>query len=233
MGFVVTLDGPAGAGKSSVAKRLAALLNFHYLDTGALYRAIAYCMDQNGIEPDESERITEYLGLMRVRFDKSDVFVNGQNVTALIRSARVDGVVSAYSALKPVREALLGLQRDQENYGNLVTDGRDMGTIVFPKADVKFFLTAAPEARAERRYKELLKKGEPVLYDEVLVQIRERDHIDSCREFAPLKEPIGSIHVDTSYMTEDEVVNQLTDIVRGMMNLRPDIGISYKEGLGV
>ena len=217
MSFIVTLDGPAGAGKSSVAKRLAKRLGFCYLDTGALYRAIAYCMDQNGIAPNESERLIEYLRLMRVRFDRDGVFVNEENVTASIRSTRVDDVVSAYSALNSVRGALLGLQRDQADYGNLVTDGRDMGTVVFPKADVKFFLTATPEARAERRYKELLKKGETVLYNEVLAQIRERDRMDSGREFAPLKEPKGSIHVDTSCMSEDEVVSQLAVIVRGVM----------------
>ncbi|MCL2009329.1 MAG: (d)CMP kinase [Synergistaceae bacterium] len=219
MGFVVTLDGPAGSGKSSVAKRLAERLDFNYLDTGALYRAIACCMDRNGIAPDENARFMEYLGSMRVRIDGNGVFVNGEDVAALIRSPRVDSVVSAYSALKPVRGALLGLQRDQANHGNLVTDGRDMGTVVFPEANVKFFLTATPEARAERRYKELLKKGEPALYDEVLAQMRERDRIDAGREFAPLKEPIDSIHVDTSDMTVDEVVDRLTDIV--------------KEGLGV
>ena len=217
MGFVVTLDGPAGAGKSSVAKRLAKRLHFRYLDTGAIYRAVAYCMDQNGIAPDESERLAEYLKLARVRLESGGVFIDGEDVTALIRSTHVDEIVSAYSALKLVREALFGLQRDQANYGDLVTEGRDMGTVVFPEADVKFFLTAAPEARAERRYKELLKKGEPVLYDEILTQIRERDRIDSGRELSPLKESIDSICVDTSCMTEDEVVDQLTAIVRSRM----------------
>jgi len=216
VGIVVTLDGPAGAGKSSVAKRLAERLNFHYLDTGALYRAIAYCMDQNGITPNESEQLIEYLRLMRIRVDGIGVFVNERDVTASIRSTCVDDVVSAYSALKPVREALLELQRSQVKYGNLVTDGRDMGTVVFPEADVKIFLTATPETRAERRYKELLKKGEAVLYNEVLAQIRERDRLDSDREVAPLKKPRGSVCLDTSCMSEDEVVNQLTAIVRGI-----------------
>ena len=217
MGFVITLDGPAGAGKSSVAKRLAKRIKFRYLDTGALYRAIAYFMDQNGIAPQESERLTEYLGLIRVCLNENGVFVNGEDVTALIRTTRVDEVVSAYSAIKSVRDALLGLQRDQANHGDLVTDGRDMGTVVFPYADVKFFLTATPETRADRRYRELLRKGEIVLYNEVLTQIRERDRIDAGREIAPLKEPIGSIHVETSYMTEEEVVDQLTAIVRSRM----------------
>jgi len=217
VGFVITLDGPAGAGKSSVAKRLAKRIKFRYLDTGALYRAIAYFMDQNGIAPQESERLTEYLGLIRVCLNENGVFVNGEDVTALIRTTRVDEVVSAYSAIKSVRDALLGLQRDQANHGDLVTDGRDMGTVVFPYADVKFFLTATPETRADRRYRELLRKGEIVLYNEVLTQIRERDRIDAGREIAPLKEPIGSIHVETSYMTEEEVVDQLTAIVRSRM----------------
>jgi len=215
MSFVVTLDGPAGAGKSSVARQLAKRLSFHHLDTGALYRAVACCLDQNGIAPNESERLLEYLKSMCVRVDENSVFVNGEDVTDLIRSTRADEVVSAYSALKPVREALLGLQRAQANYRNLVTDGRDMGSVVFPEADVKFFLTAAPEARADRRYKELLKKGEAVLYNEILAQIRERDRADMGREIAPLKESGGSIHVDTSFMSEEEVVNQLTAIVRG------------------
>jgi cytidylate kinase len=213
----VTLDGPAGAGKSSVAKRLAKRLSFNYLDTGALYRAISYVMDQNGIAPTEGERLSEYLGQMSVRIDGGGVFVDGQDVTALIRSPRVDVIVSAYSALKSVRGALLGLQRDQANHGNLVTDGRDTGTVVFPDADAKFFLTAAAEARAERRYKELLKKGEAVLYSDILAQIRERDRADSGREASPLKEPIGSINVDTSCMTEDEVVDQLAAVVRAIM----------------
>ena len=217
MNFVVTLDGPAGAGKSSVARRLAKRLGFHYLDTGALYRAVAFCMDQNGIAPIESERFAEYLGILHVRLDKNGIFVNDEDVTASIRSTRVDDVVSAYSALKSVREALLELQRDQANHGSLVTDGRDVGTVVFPEADVKFFLTATPETRAERRYKELLKKGEAVLYDEILTRIRERDRVDIGREFAPLKEPLDAIHVETSNMTEDEVVNQLTAIVRNIM----------------
>jgi cytidylate kinase len=126
----------------------------------------------------------------------------------------VDSIVSAYSALQSVRSALLGLQRDQANYGALVTDGRDTGTVVFPEADLKFFLTATAEVRAERRYKELLRKGEAVLYEDILAKIRERDRLDSGREIAPLKEPIGAIHFDTSYMTEGEVVDQLTAIVR-------------------
>jgi len=217
VGFVVTVDGPAGAGKSSVTRRLAKRLNFHYLDSGALYRAIAYCMDKNGIAPVENERLLKYLESMSVRIDGGGVFVNGEDVAPYIRSPRVDGLVSLYSSIKPVREALLGLQRDQVNYGNLVTEGRDTGTVVFPGADVKFFLTATPEARAERRYKELLKKGEAVLYDEILAQIRERDRMDTGREIAPLKEPAGSIRVDTSSMNEDEVVDHLTAVVHSRM----------------
>ena len=182
-----------------------------------MYRAIAYSMDRNGIAPIESERLISHLSLMNVRFEGGCVFVNEQDFTALIRSDLVDGIVSAYSALKTVRKTLLGLQRTQASYGELVAEGRDMGTVVFPDANVKFFLTAAPEARAERRYKELLKKGETVLYDEVLSRILERDRIDTDREFSPLKEPADSVRVDTSYMTEDEVVAQLASVVRSMM----------------
>ncbi|MDR2529148.1 MAG: (d)CMP kinase [Synergistaceae bacterium] len=214
MGFVVTLDGPAGAGKSSVARQLAKRLGIRYLDTGAIYRAIAHTLDKQGIPPVEGEKLRKNLAVLDVRIEEAGVFVNGEDVSASIRTHRVDRIVSSYAALKSVRAALLGLQRDQAKYGALITDGRDTGTVVFPGADIKFFLTASPEARAERRYKELVKKGEAVIFREVLAQIHERDRADRTRETAPLKEPEGALYVDTSCMTESEVVNQLMFIIR-------------------
>jgi cytidylate kinase len=157
------------------------------------------------------------LGAVCVRLEGKGVLVNGEDVAQSIRSPRVDRVVSSYAALKSVRDALLGMQRDQARQGDLVVDGRDAGTVVFPDADLKFFLVASPEARAQRRYREFLKKGEAVVYRDVLAQMYERDRADSAREIAPLKEPVGAIRIDTSSMSEDEVVNQVAFVVqRGM-----------------
>jgi cytidylate kinase len=216
VGFVITIDGPAGSGKSSVARRLAKHLGIRYLDTGAIYRAVAYRLDREGISSSsgEEEKMAEFLASIEIRLEKEGIFVDGENVTGSIRSARIDRIVSGYAASKAVRGALLGLQRAQAEYGDLIADGRDTGSVVFPGADMKFFLTASPQARAERRYKELLRKGEAVAYKEVLARIHERDNADSRRELAPLLEPRGSVHVDTSLMDEDEVVNQLLFLIK-------------------
>lgn len=219
--FLVTVDGPAGAGKSSVAKRIGKRLGIRYLDTGALYRAIAYTLDKKGVAPVENETLAHHTASIRVRIGKEGIFAGDENVTEWIRSYRVDRIVAKYAALKTVRSALLGLQREQAQYGDLIVDGRDAGTVIFPEADVKFFLTASPEARAKRRYKELLKKGEAVLYQEVLTQIHERDRADSSRKVAPLREPLGAIHVDTSAMTEEEVVNELAFIIQNHTMWKP------------
>ncbi|MDR2179559.1 MAG: (d)CMP kinase [Synergistaceae bacterium] len=217
MGFVITVDGPAGAGKSSVTRRISKRLGIRYMDTGAIYRAIAYILDQKGIAPVENEELARAVASIGLRIEAEGIFVDGTNVTEAIRSYRIDRIVSGYAALKTVRGALLDLQREQAKHGDLIADGRDTGTVVFPNADLKFFLTASPEARAERRYKELLKKGEAVVYKEVLAQIHERDRTDSSREVAPLREPAGAIHVDTSLMTENEVVNELAFIIQNRM----------------
>jgi cytidylate kinase len=187
------------------------------MDTGAIYRAIAYILDQKGIAPVENEELARAVASIGLRIEAEGIFVDGTNVTEAIRSYRIDRIVSGYAALKTVRGALLDLQREQAKHGDLIADGRDTGTVVFPNADLKFFLTASPEARAERRYKELLKKGEAVVYKEVLAQIHERDRTDSSREVAPLREPAGAIHVDTSLMTENEVVNELAFIIQNRM----------------
>jgi len=213
MSIVITLDGPAGAGKSSVAKRLARRLNIRYLDTGSLYRAIAYCLDKKGIAPSESAELSEVLSTLNIRLIEGGIFVEGEDVTVAIRSPHIDRIVSAYSTLPSVRNALLGLQREQAKYGDLVADGRDTGTVVFPEASIKFYLTATLEARAERRYRELLKKGEPVLYEEVLAQIVDRDRADSERSIAPLQEPKDSIRIDTSLLEEEAVVDELSSVL--------------------
>ena len=214
MAYVLTIDGPAGAGKSTVAKRLARSLGIHYLDTGAIYRAIAHVLDGAGIPPEDAPSLRDALKGLRVELREDGVWVNGADVSGEIRTPRVDGIVSAYSALGCVREALLGLQRDQERYGSLVVEGRDVGSVVFPHAPLKFFLTASPEARARRRCLEREQKGETADYAATLAAIKERDRLDSERELAPLTQPEDAEFLDTSNMNEDEVVAYIESYVR-------------------
>ncbi len=212
--LIITIDGPAGAGKSSASKKLASRLGLNYLDTGALYRAIAFFLNRNGILPKDTEQLQELVSAIPVKLESGRVFVDGEDVTALIRSPAVDVIVSDYSALRSVREALLNLQREQARHGSLVAEGRDVGSVVFPSASLKFFMTASQQARADRRYLELQNKGISVKREEILEQIQERDRIDSSREIAPLTVPEGAVYIDTSGMSEDEVVEHLAFLVK-------------------
>ena len=214
MSFVVAIDGPAGAGKSSVAKRLARRLSVRYLDTGAIYRAIALFLDRRAIPPEDTEALRMALKGIVIELRDGEVLLDGEDVSAAIRTPHVDGIVSAYSALGCVREALLDLQRGQRQYGSLVVEGRDVGSVVFPDAPLKFFMTASPEARARRRCLELQRRGEPVPFEDVLSQIRARDRFDGTRAIAPLTQPEDAVLVDTSEMTEDEVLEYLERRVR-------------------
>lgn len=186
--LIIAIDGPAGSGKSTVAKAVAQRLGIDYLDTGALYRAVALWLDKHGVPPEESERLREELRRLRIRIKGDRVYVDGCDVTEAIRSSRVDAVVSAYSALPTVRECLFSIQRAQVNCKGLVADGRDMGTVVFPEAQIKVFLTASPEERARRRWLESSDKG-GLTYEEILKGIRERDAFDSGRSLSPLRLP--------------------------------------------
>lgn len=218
MSYVITIDGPAGAGKSSVAKRVAQSLGIKYLDTGAIYRAIALILAKSEIKPDNEEYLREALSEIKIELGENSVLVNGFDVSGEIRTSEVDELASIYSALPVVREALLGLQQDQEKYGSIVAEGRDVGSVVFPKASAKFFLTASPEARAKRRYLERVNKGKPADYDEILQSIKHRDKNDSQRELAPLSIPEGATYLDTSDMTEDEAVNFIIHHVNEAVN---------------
>ncbi|MBQ7543571.1 MAG: (d)CMP kinase [Synergistaceae bacterium] len=204
MPYVITIDGPAGAGKSSVAKDVARELGINYLDTGAIYRAIALLLAKSEVSPDNEEFLREALSEIRVELKDGRVLVNDFDVSGEIRTPEVDELASVYSAVPAVREALLGLQQEQEKHGSIVAEGRDVGSVVFPKARVKFFITASPEARARRRYLERISKGRPADYGEILSAIIERDKNDSSRETAPLTVPEGAIYLDTSDMTEQE-----------------------------
>ena len=206
--LLITIDGPAGAGKSTVAKNAAGKLGLPYLDTGAIYRAVTWWLKAANIAPQETVKLEAALKGISVSLSLEGLSVNGRDVTAEIRTSEVDEAVSSYSALKPVRDALLGLQREQASNG-LVADGRDMGTVVFPDADLKIFLTADAEERAKRRYKERLDRGEKAEYQEILKYVNERDHYDMNREIAPLRPAPGCVILDSTNMS----IEQVTDII--------------------
>ena len=214
MSYVITIDGPAGAGKSSVAKAVARELGINYLDTGAIYRAIALILYESEVRAVDDYIMREALSKIKIELRGKEVLVNDFDVTGEIRTPMVDELASMYSAVPSVRKALLSLQKEQENHGSIVAEGRDVGSVVFPEAMAKFFLTASPEARAKRRYTERISKGKPADYDEILKAIIERDKNDSTREVSPLTIPEGAIFVDTSDMTEDEAVKFILSKVR-------------------
>ena len=218
LSYVITIDGPAGAGKSSVAKRLASELGIKYLDTGAIYRAIALILARSEIKPDNENFLREALSEIKIELRDSSVLVNGFDVSSEIRTPEVDNLASVYSALPVVREALLTLQQEQKNYGSVIAEGRDVGSVVFPDAKVKFFLTASPESRAKRRYLERFNKGKEADYDEILKAIIQRDEQDSKRSSSPLKIPDGAIFVDSSSMNEDETVKFILDKVKEVLS---------------
>ena len=214
MSYVITIDGPAGAGKSTVAKDVAKALGIKYLDTGAIYRAISLILHESEIKPVDDEIMREALSDIDIQLQGKAVLVNGFDVAGEIRTPAVDELSSTYSAIPSVRKALLSLQKEQENHGSIVAEGRDVGSVVFPNARVKFYLTASPEARAKRRYDERVAKGKSADYDEILRSIIERDKNDSTRKVSPLTIPEGAIYLDTSDMTEQEAVQKILDKVK-------------------
>lgn len=211
---VIAIDGPAGAGKSTVAKRVAEALGISYLDTGALYRALALYLDRRGVPPEASEEMNRALFHVVVDVSGTHVFLDGEDVSSLIRTPAVDKIASLYSALPMVREKLLSLQREQALKGGLVADGRDMGTVVFPFAPVKIFLTARAEVRAKRRYDELAARGVSVEFQKLLEEIRQRDEADANRTIAPLKQAADAYFLDSSGMSIDEVVAVIVEKAR-------------------
>lgn len=214
----IAIDGPAGAGKSTMAKRLAAELGYIYVDTGALYRAIGYFTLLKGVDVRDEPSVVGLLAGMKVdlRFVDMEqrVFLNDVDVTSKIRTEAVSMAASAVSALPPVRAFLLELQRNLARHNNVVMDGRDIGTVVLPDADVKLFLTASPEDRARRRYEELIHKGISADYEAVLADLISRDYDDSHRAIAPLKPADDAVLVDTTGNTVEQSVALLTEIVK-------------------
>ena len=211
--FVAAIDGPAGAGKSTLARKVANLLRMRSLDTGALYRALAFSLYSSQVSPEEGPGMEAAIAGISVEILENGLLLNGKEVGKEIRSPLVDSIVSSYAALPSVRKRLLSIQREQGKHGSLVADGRDMGTVVFPDADVKIFLTASDEVRAKRRLLELRERGEDVTYEEVLQTIRERDRVDSERSTAPLRKAEGAIEVNTDALSIEEAVATLASII--------------------
>ena len=214
----VAIDGPAGAGKSTAARAAAKRLGYIYVDTGAMYRAVGVRMLALGISPKESGRGDEALqGLsVSLRFTEEGqrVLLNGEDVTGLIRTPEASRAASDFSALPCVRSFLLGLQQDLAKTNSVVMDGRDVGTVVLPWAQVKIFLTASPEERARRRHQELLETGEAPSYEEILSDMLARDYQDSHREIAPLRPASDAVLLDSTGLTLDEVVERIVGLVR-------------------
>lgn len=214
MGFVITLDGPAGAGKSTVARALARRLGFHFLDTGAMYRGVALAGLRSGVDWSEPDALAGIAEGVKIDFREERVFLNGEDVSDAIRTVEVTGV-TRYAAGNPkVRARLVVLQRQAAQGRNLVTEGRDQGTVVFPDAACKIFLTASPEERARRRVRDLAARGEAASFEEVLAAQNRRDREDASREVGPLAAAPDAIRFDTDGLTLDEVVAQLEPIVR-------------------
>lgn len=218
MGYSVAIDGPAGAGKSTIAKRVAKEKDFIYIDTGAMFRAMAIHFLRCGIAADDHEKISEAVKDVNVTISyvngEQNVFLNGENVTGQLRTEEVGNMASASSVNGDVRKKLLELQRKLAASANVVMDGRDIGTVVLPDADVKVYLTASVEVRAQRRYKELIEKGQEADLEKIKKDIEERDYRDMNREIAPLRQAEDAILVDSSSMTIDENVQAILDLIK-------------------
>ncbi|WP_127019899.1 (d)CMP kinase [Flagellimonas beolgyonensis] len=222
--ITIAIDGFSSTGKSTIAKRLAASLGYIYVDTGAMYRAVTlFALNEGLIDPEgkvDAKTLTDKLASLELEFvpnedsSKSDMYLNGKNVEKEIRSMHVSRNVSKVSAIKEVREMLVKIQQEMGKHKGIVMDGRDIGTVVFPKAELKLFMTASPEKRAARRYKELLEKGEEVTYAEVLKNVEERDRIDSTRSVSPLKKAKDAIEFDNSDMGLEEQFERVYDFAQ-------------------
>ena len=213
----IAIDGPAGAGKSTIAKLVAKKLDYIYVDTGAMYRAIAYYLLNNGIDVEDSAVLSEAVKSIQISIQYENgmqqVYLNGENVTAHLRTEVVGNMASVSSAKPEVRAALLELQRELARNNNVVMDGRDIGTNVLPDAQVKIYLTASSRERATRRYKELLEKGENADLDKIEADIIDRDNRDMNREIAPLKQAEDAVYIDSSDMSIEEVVDNIISCV--------------------
>ena len=215
----VAIDGPAGAGKSTIAKRLAKELGYLYVDTGAIYRTVGYHMNLMGIGPRDKDGIERCIDDVNIQIEYQEdgvqhMILNGEDVTDLIRTPEMSMMASGVSAQSCVRAYLLDMQRQLARTHNVVMDGRDIGTVVLPHAQVKVYLTASAEIRAERRYKELIAKGQEVKYEDVYLDVVKRDEQDMNRKIAPLKCADDAEVLDASHMSIDQVVAEIREMIR-------------------
>ncbi len=212
--FKIAIDGPGGAGKSTVAKKVAARLGIEYIDTGAMYRAFGLKLLRSGVEIADSAKLRDMLEKTVIDFENGGVTLDGEDVSGLIRTPEISKAASACSAIPAVREKMVKAQQKMGESKSVIMDGRDICEVVFPDAEYKYFLTASAEERANRRYKELREKGSDISYEQVLADIKTRDHNDSTRAASPMRKAEDAILLDTTSMTQDEVVEFICSRVR-------------------
>ena len=211
--MIIAIDGPAGAGKSTISKEIAKRLGFTYLDTGAMYRACGLYVVSMGEDPSDEKKVRYLLANIKIEFQDSRIFLNGEDVSLKIRTPEIDEAASKISRLKSVREKLTELQRQIAKDKDIVAEGRDMGTVVFPDAEVKIFLDASPEERARRRKRQLEESGQIISFEIILHQIKKRDKADSTRALAPLTAAPDAVIIDTTEMKPESVIERIIDEV--------------------
>ncbi len=214
--LVIAVDGPAGAGKSTIAKKVSEILNVEYIDTGAMYRALTLKVIKNGIDSKDVKNIIRIVSSTSIYFKDNHIFLDGTRVDEEIRKNIINNNVSNVAKIKEVREELVRMQQKMAEENNVIMDGRDIGTVVLPNANFKFFVTASVEERARRRHKELLEKGEKnICYEQILSEIKERDRIDSTRKIAPLKKATDAYEIDTTNKSIKQCTDEIVNIIEG------------------
>jgi cytidylate kinase len=215
---IITIDGPAGAGKSTVSKLLARMLNYFYLDTGAMYRAVALRAQREGVDPNDEGALEKLCQRLEISFQEDRegqrVICQGEDVTERIRDPEIGWLASTVSMKRPVREALVRMQRKIGSWGKIIAEGRDTGTVVFPRAKYKFFLSADPQERARRRCRELAARGLAANLKEIEREMKERDEQDSSRQLAPLRPAADARAINSTGLTPEEVVERMLEIIR-------------------
>ncbi|SDO90139.1 (d)CMP kinase [Clostridium gasigenes] len=214
MRISVAIDGPAGAGKSTIATLVAKKFDLMYINTGAMYRTVALKCKDNNISINETNKICTLIDNMEMKFENDDLILNGENIQSKLTMPEISAVVSSFASIKEVRERLVKLQRDMSNKFNVIMDGRDIGTVVLKDSKYKFFLTATPEERADRRFKELDERGIDVNYDDILKDIIRRDYEDSNRAIDPLRKAEDAIEIDTTGLNIQEVTDKICSYIK-------------------